>query len=271
MKTRILAALVFVPALAVVVFFLPRAVLGIVMGALCAIGVFEFLNCTKPGIPKRIPAVTAFFSALIPLGEALGYGGIVSDAAFFLMLVYLYAELMYSFKDDTTLGWDMVAAGMMGGFVFPWCLTSIVRLDSMGNAYVALVFLVAFASDTCAYFAGVFLGKHKLVPRLSPKKTIEGSIGGFVGTVAVMLIYGAVLKHLGYQVQFSILAIYGFLGSLVCQFGDLSFSAVKRIGGVKDYGNLIPGHGGVYDRFDGMAFVAIAMELLLRWVPAIIV
>ena len=114
------------------------------------------------------------------------------------------------------------------------------------------------------------MGRHKLVPVLSPKKSIEGSVGGFLGTIAVLLIYGLVVKGMDYEVRFGILAIYGFLGSLACQFGDLSFSAVKRIAGVKDYGNLLPGHGGIYDRFDGMVFVAILVEILLRWVPAVI-
>lgn len=270
MKTRILAALVFVPLLAVVVFFLPPLALGIVMGLLCGIGVKEFFNCTAVKCPKRLPIITGLISAIIPIGTSVGQGAILSDAAFFLLLVYLYAEVMFSFKDEKTLGWDVVAVGMLAGFVFPYCLTGIVRLEAMGKAYVALVFIVAFVSDTCAYFAGVCLGKHKLVPRLSPKKTIEGSVGGFAGTVLVLLLYGFVLSKLNFEVKYPVLAAYGILGSFACQFGDLSFSAVKRIGGVKDYGNLIPGHGGVYDRFDGMAFVAILLEILLRWVPGIV-
>jgi len=270
MKTRIIVGVIGIPALAVVVFLMPAWVLGLVIGGICAIGAVEFMSCTKPDVPKRIPIITGALSAVIPLSVSMGGRDIWTDAAFFLLLCYLYAELMLSFKDEKTLGWELVGSGMMAGFVFPWCLSSIVRLATMGKAFVVLPFLVAFASDSFAYFAGVSLGKHKLAPVLSPKKSIEGSVGGFLGTVAVMLIYGLVVKGMDYEVRFGILAIYGFLGSLACQFGDLSFSAVKRIAGVKDYGNLLPGHGGIYDRFDGMVFVAILIEILLRWVPAVI-
>ncbi|MGI6028058.1 MAG: phosphatidate cytidylyltransferase [Candidatus Heteroscillospira sp.] len=268
MKTRILVGVVCIPALAVVVFFLPPVVLGALMGVLCAIGVWEFFSCARPAAPKRIPVISGLLSAVIPVSASLGKGELWGDAVMFLLLVYLFGELMLSFRREETLGWETVTVGMLSGFVFPFCLASIVRLEAMGKAFVALPFLVAFASDSFAYFAGVFLGKHKLVPRLSPKKTIEGSVGGFLGTVAVLLLYGLGLKALDFEVNFTVLAVYGVLGSFACQFGDLSFSAVKRLSGIKDYGNLIPGHGGVYDRFDGMVFVAMLMELLLRWVPA---
>ncbi len=270
MKTRVIVGVICVPALAVVVFFLPPVVLGVLFGILSAIGVWELFHCMLPQLNPRIPVIAGLFSMVLPISVSLKGSDLWADAAFFLLLMYLFGELMLSFRRDETLSWTLPAVGMMAGYVFPFCLTSIIRLESMGKAYVALPFLVAFASDSCAYFAGVFLGRHKLVPRLSPKKTIEGSAGGFIGTAVVLLLYGLGLRALHYQVSFGILAIYGILGSFACQFGDLSFSAMKRIGGIKDYGNLIPGHGGVYDRFDGMVFVALLMELLLRWVPAIV-
>ena len=116
----------------------------------------------------------------------------------------------------------------------------------------------------------MYLGKHKLAPALSPKKTIEGSIGGFAAAIVLMLVYGLILKLSGLTVNFLILAIYGFLGSLAGQLGDLAFSAIKRLHGVKDYSHIIPGHGGILDRFDSMLFIAPMIELLLMWVPAIL-
>ena len=139
-----------------------------------------------------------------------------------------------------------------------------------GLSVLLMVFVVAGASDSFAYFAGMFLGKQKLAPQLSPKKTIEGSAGGFIGTIACMLIYGLIMSLNGYTVNYVIIAIYGYLGSLVGQLGDLSFSAIKRLHDVKDYSNLIPGHGGILDRFDSMLFIAPLIELLLLWVPAVI-
>ena len=101
------------------------------------------------------------------------------------------------------------------------------------------------------------------------KKTIEGSAGGFLGTIAIMLIYGALMNVNGFTVNYVVLAVYGYLGSLVGQLGDLAFSAIKRLHDVKDYSNLIPGHGGILDRFDSMLFIAPLIELLLLWVPAV--
>ena len=93
-----------------------------------------------------------------------------------------------------------------------------------------------------------------MTPRLSPHKTIEGSIGGFFSAIALMLLYGLILKAAKFTVNFPVMAVYGFLGALACELGDLSFSAVKRLCGVKDYGTLIPGHGGLMDRADSLLF-----------------
>jgi len=112
-------------------------------------------------------------------------------------------------------------------------------------------------TDIFAYITGKTLGKHKLCPVISPKKTVEGSIGGTFGTVAVLLILGLVLENAEVlQVNFIKLTLYAVTSSIVGQFGDLSMSAVKRCLGVKDYGTLFPGHGGILDRFDSLLFIA---------------
>ena len=112
-------------------------------------------------------------------------------------------------------------------------------------------------TDIFAYITGKTLGKHKLCPVISPKKTVEGSIGGIFGTVAVLLLLGFALEQANaVQVNFIALTFYAVLSSIVGQFGDLSMSAVKRCLGVKDYGNLFPGHGGVLDRFDSLLLIA---------------
>ena len=143
---------------------------------------------------------------------------------------------------------------MFAGFVLPMLFTSLIRIAMMshGSYLLLMVFIVAFASDSCAYFAGMFLGKHKLAPRLSPKKTIEGSIGGTLGTMLVSGLFG-------YFVMPEIMIhcmIMGALGAVFSQFGDLTASIFKRKMGIKDYGHLIPGHGGILDRFDSVLFTA---------------
>lgn len=127
---------------------------------------------------------------------------------------------------------------------------------------------MAFTADSGAYFVGRALGKHKLAPVISPNKTVEGAAGGVLCAMLFMGLYGLVLKQ---AFQFDVITwyavLYGALGAGASILGDLGFSAVKRQMNLKDYGNLIPGHGGILDRFDSMMLVAPLMEILLRMLP----
>ena len=125
-------------------------------------------------------------------------------------------------------------------------------------------------NDAGAYFAGLRFGKHKLAPVVSPNKTIEGVFGGLAGAPIGMLIYTIILDlPLKLDVNYGIALLYGIVGSAVGTFGDLCFSIIKRQTGIKDYANLIPGHGGVLDRFDSLTMVAPLMEALLLILPLI--
>lgn len=120
-----------------------------------------------------------------------------------------------------------------------------------GDARVLLVFVFSWISDTCAYFTGVFFGRHKLCPEISPKKTIEGSVGGMVGSALIALAFSFYYHG---QVM-AVYAVFGLVGSAISQSGDLIASMFKRQSKVKDYGKIIPGHGGILDRFDSILFV----------------
>jgi len=120
-----------------------------------------------------------------------------------------------------------------------------------GSTYVWLIFVISFATDTFAYFTGYLFGKNKLIPKISPKKTIEGSIGGILGSTISCILFAYIFK-----LQILPLVVIGSLGSIVAQFGDLFASSIKRYVGIKDYGKLIPGHGGILDRFDSVILVA---------------
>lgn len=146
---------------------------------------------------------------------------------------------------------------------------AIPSVRNRGHGFLCLLFAVlsGCVTDIFAYLIGKSLGRHKLCPVISPKKTVEGSIGGIVGTVAVLLLLGFALeKAQVVQVNFFALTSYAFLSSIVGQFGDLSMSAVKRCLGVKDYGTLFPGHGGILDRFDSLLFIAPLTCLFCRHV-----
>lgn len=120
-----------------------------------------------------------------------------------------------------------------------------------GKVYVWLIFIIAFMTDIFAYFAGYLFGKHKLIPKVSPKKTVEGSVGGILGSTLVCIVFGYF-----FEIDLAVIVFMGFFGSIVAQFGDLFASSIKRYVGIKDYGKLIPGHGGILDRFDSVILVA---------------
>ena len=124
-------------------------------------------------------------------------------------------------------------------------------------------------TDGGAYFTGKLIGKHKPFPNISPSKTTEGCIGGIVIGTLSLIIYGIAIEHFSSieDVNYLALVIYGIIGSIICVFGDLAFSLVKREFNIKDFGQLLPGHGGVLDRFDSMIFTAPAIYLLVLVIP----
>jgi phosphatidate cytidylyltransferase len=138
------------------------------------------------------------------------------------------------------------------------------RMYTDGNYLVWLIFISSWICDTCAYCVGMLIGKHKLAPKLSPKKSIEGAIGGAVGSALAGALYGYVLTQIR-SLDFVIIGIFvciGGIGAIASQIGDLTASALKRNHNIKDFGNLIPGHGGVLDRFDSVIVTAPMIYIL---------
>ncbi len=144
-------------------------------------------------------------------------------------------------------------------------MSYIPRLYSdMGIAVMAVIFIIAWGSDTAAYFCGTFLGKHKLIPHVSPKKTVEGAVGAVIITALLCVIYAYIMDKCGYPLfgkspdamTYLGYALIGFVASALSQLGDLAASAIKRDAGIKDYGKIFPGHGGFMDRFDSVIFIA---------------
>ena len=167
---------------------------------------------------------------------------------------------------------EMIAACFFAGAVVPYLLSAIIRILTMtsGRYLIAIPFLIAFLSDGGAYFVGSMFGKHKLAPVISPNKSVEGVAGGIVAAMLGMLIYAVVLQLVfRFQVDYGAAMLYGLVGSAVGVFGDLCFSVVKRMSGIKDFGTLLPGHGGFYDRFDSMVTVAPLVEALILLMPVV--
>lgn len=169
-----------------------------------------------------------------------------------LMFVYVFTFPKYQASDIMATYFSFIYAPIMLSFIY------LTRQLPDGIYLVWMIFISSWISDTAAYLVGVLFGKHKLAPVLSPKKSIEGSIGGIVGSALVGALFGYVLMmRLQYGHEFIIIiAVIGAIGSVISQVGDLAASAIKRNHEIKDYGNLIPGHGGIMDRFDSVIFTA---------------
>lgn len=267
MKTRIISAVVLLPVLALIVLVAPPIVAAIVLGLLLMIGEYELLFST--GLVKNVRMV--LYSAAMALAVSIWsyYGAPTAWAllAVLLFWVLLFAELM---ADHVKVSIEMVTACFFAGAVVPYLLTALIRILIMTNGryLIPVPFVVAFSSDAGAYFVGLRFGKHKLAPVVSPNKTVEGVFGGIGSAIVGMLIYSVIMAlALKMKVNFGYAILYGIAGGLIDVFGDLSFSIIKRQCGIKDYGMLIPGHGGFFDRFDSMVLVAPLVEALLLLLP----
>ncbi len=271
MKTRILSAAVLVPILFLVVLVAPIAVAAVVLGVLLAIAAYELLYRTQLVRRPRLVIYSVVMAFSISIWSYMG----AVRAYFLLMLlvffVLLFAEMM---MDHIKVHFEMLGMCFAAGVIMPYMLSSLIRILTMSvGRYVILIpFIVAFTSDAGAYFVGMKFGRHKLAPVISPNKTIEGVAGGVASAVVCMLIYTVFLDlPLKFDVNYGIALLYGLIGSLAGTFGDLCFSVIKRQTGIKDYGNLIPGHGGALDRLDSLMMVAPLMEALLLLLPVVIV
>ena len=267
MKTRVITAAVLLPLLVLIVLAAPKIFTALLFALMAAIAVYELLVGT--GLVKHLrlciySAVCAFWCVLW-CGLGIGYAWLLLGILVFWTAVF--AEMMSS---GMKLGFEKAAVCFAAGVLLPLMLGAIVRLHSSqyGRFYILIPFVLAFLSDTGAYFAGLKFGKHKLAPVISPKKTVEGVVGGVFGAVAGMLLYCMILNvFFKFQVNYVYAVVYGILGSAAGVFGDLCFSVIKRQTGIKDYGNLFPGHGGILDRFDSMMVVAPLVEILMILLP----
>lgn len=273
MAIRLISAAVGLPLLLVIMLLCPLWAFALLVGAICALAAFEFIRCTVPKADKRIYA-SVVLAAVAPMSCLLPWGDALELAALYLLTVLMLWELIRSLTKEKPLPLSEIALVIMGAGVMPFLLSSLVRIGSGREnyrIYILLPFVISFINDSAAYFVGRGMGKKKLIPKVSPNKTVAGAVGGAVFSVAFTLLYGFILSKTGLcaAVNYLALAVYGLLGSAAGQLGDLSFSAVKRVCKIKDFGNLIPGHGGALDRFDSMFFVAPIVELCLLIFPAL--
>ena len=261
MKIRVIAAVALLPLLLIVLLFLPTVFTAVLFGLMAAIGAYELLWGTGLVKQPRLIAYSAILALLVPIWCHFGMPYAWLLVGMIALFVALFAEMLAA---GGKLPFEKVAICFAAGLLLPFLLSAIVRIleGEKGRFLVLIPFVLAFLSDSGAYFAGIFFGKHKLAPLISPKKTVEGVIGGVLGAILGMAFR--------LEVNYIYAVIYGVLGSLGGVFGDLCFSVIKRQTGIKDYGNLIPGHGGILDRFDSMMIVGPLAEALLLLLPVVV-
>lgn len=273
MKVRIISSMVGLILLAIVLTFFDTVLLNIALAVISFVGVYEFLNATK-AIDNKLLSVLAFLpSVIIAFPQYLSF----KEYAGFALIAYIlvmFAVLLPTHEKTTT---ETMALTVLISTALPFCLSTIneIKLEKgtiYGIYYIFLVLCGAWMSDTGAYFAGYFFGKHKLAPKISPKKTIEGAVGGVVTCTLSYILLGAIFSFLAPKYSLNATANYLQLVivapiiSLLSIVGDLSASLIKRQHNIKDFGNIMPGHGGVLDRFDSVFYVAGAMYLVSQFV-----
>lgn len=267
MKTRVIAAVVLLPLLLLIVLAAPKIFTAILFGAMASIGAYELLAGTGIVKQTRLIVYSAVMAIFVALNSYFAWDSVWSKLAILVFWVLLFAEMMHS---GMKLEFEKTVVCFAAGVLIPYLLTALVRIHNgeFGRYFIMIPFVMAFLSDTGAYFAGRAFGKHKLAPVISPKKTVEGVVGGILGAVVGMVLYCLVLQvYFEFRVNYLYALVYGAVGAVAAVFGDLCFSVIKRQTGIKDYGNLIPGHGGILDRFDSMVVVAPLAEVLLTLLP----
>ena len=264
-------AAVLIAVLLALALWLPPVCVAIAVAVFGFVGAYELMRTvgnTKEARHFVWPGLTAVF---IPLGFYFGSGETVLRAALTFLMVVLFGEAVFTYGTQKAVPFSTVLSGFFAGLLVPVCLSALVQLRTLtnGGALILMAFVITAVSDTGGYFGGMFFGKHRGILKCSPNKSLEGFIGSFVGGIIGILAFGVIMdKAVGISVNYGYLVLYAALGNVTTQLGDLAFSVLKREHGIKDYGNLIPGHGGVLDRFDSMIFTGPLIYLLFTHFPA---
>lgn len=258
-RTRLLSGiLLMVVALATLI--IGGNLLFFVLFVISLIGMTELYKVF--GIEKKSPGIIGYIAAAVYYAFLYFEPDLPGDKLNWFMMLFMafliceMATLVFAYPQYNT---QQIFAAFFGMLYVSVMLSYIyqTRLLSGGIFTVWLVFVCSWGCDTCAYCVGMLIGKHKMAPVLSPKKSVEGGVGGILGAALIGALYALAINHWGNaEVDVLTYVIIGAAGGAISQIGDLAASAIKRYHNIKDYGKLIPGHGGILDRFDSVIFTA---------------
>ena len=277
MKERIVTGLIIALILVPVIGFSEFIIYPIAMALLAVTALYEMFRVLGVVKDLYLTLPPYLFGAVFPLlsffmmqsGQEHFNVLSVLSMSFFVYLFYIFIVLILRYEkvklEDAALVF-MTSLYIVASFTS----LTVVRYMPGGIWNFGIVFITAWVTDIFAYFTGYFFGKHKLSPKISPKKTIEGALGGTFFSILVCLLYGWILEAFSLaSVNYIALALTGLVLSVLAQAGDLAASLIKRHYGVKDYGHLMPGHGGVMDRFDSVIAISSVLMILAIVYPPI--
>lgn len=267
MKTRIITAIVGIAALLLVLLAPWTIVFTCAVVVICGVSVLEVLSVTDMAKHRGLKVASILFAVLAPFFDRLPQAVVLGIClAYMIALVAIYL-----------IGHNVLTLEKIGSVFFMTMLVSLSLScasylrnfdDQLGLFFVMLAMVIAWLADSGAYFVGTFFGKHKLCPKISPKKTVEGLIGGIVCSVGSALfttwIFEQIYPDHTIKINYIHVLIFALIGSLLSVVGDLFASVIKRQHGVKDFGKVFPGHGGMMDRFDSLLLVFPLVYLLTK-------
>lgn len=260
MVTRLISSAVGIVIAVLVLIFHDTFVLNVAIGAISAIMIYELLNAIKCFNTYVISFPSMLYAAVLPFFITTQYSFLVTFIylmCVFTAAIFYHNKIKYT-KTLLTIASTILVSNAMSVLIELHDYNSLLGNKSIGFMYLIMGLCGAWLADSAAYFVGTFLGKNKLCPEISPKKTIEGFAGGILVTgllfMLINFVYSKIVPEI--YVNYFAVCILGMLLAVVGTLGDLTASILKRQCGIKDYGNIMPGHGGLMDRFDSVLFVA---------------
>lgn len=274
LKPRLLTAVIGIPALLLIMFasvYLTPIIAVIVVGAAAAFMTGEYLHADNllKVYPLSIPCMLVAFS--VPLLVTTQYIRYIYLLIFAAILICFFVIVVC----HKSLSYQDLAYSLFGTFLITFGISAIAMLCVDKRTvvfYFVLVFLLPWMADAGGFFIGASFGKHKLCPNISPKKTVEGAIGGVIFSVLSAVAMGLLFQYVfmpDCSINFIALIIMGIIDAPLSILGDLSFSLIKRSLNIKDYGSIFPGHGGMLDRCDSIIFTAPAIIIVGQFMPFI--
>ena len=267
MLTRVITSVVALAVFAIVL-AAPPLVFQCAVGVVILAMLYEATQVMTKS--KSIKAVSYISGLAITVATILGNmepALILAVALFMIVSVFKHGESSHK---------EVFATGFMTMYISAFMSCASVLYKEYGIVPMLIIFICAWSTDTGAYFAGSAWGKHKLIPKVSPKKTVEGSLGGIVTAMLCCMLYMFIITAMGYNIPgfygfwgYAMIGAVGVVASVVSQLGDLTASAIKRDCGVKDYGKIFPGHGGFLDRFDSVIIIAPLIYYIIHAVSAL--